>query len=181
MQTSKRFRMAFLLDEFKEKYLILRSLKENMNVIREKTPDFESNFIPNVVICYIVLPGGYLLSHFNDRIGKTPYVAVWSFGSSIQYFIKPPQLQNSNLLKPTEYEFTLGSRDFVFFNGVSVKHGYKQCRNDTFEEFFRFPDFGNKSYRMGITLHHFWDVSELSTYFYHGKSQQSPLHEASKI
>ena len=77
-------------------------------------------------------------------MGETPYVAVWSFGCSIQYFIKPPQKENC-ILKATEFEFTLASREFVFFDGVKVKHGYKKCKENTFEEFLRFPDF-KKSY-----------------------------------
>ena len=72
IQTSKRFRIAFLLEELKEKKLLLKTLHKNMKVIQEKTPGFGANFIPNVVICYVVLPGGTFFLIAMTNLGKLP-------------------------------------------------------------------------------------------------------------
>src|SRR5690606_37394884 len=98
LQTSSRSRISFLIDDFTEKYLLLKLNKRNIeNIIKNSNTVNEKlvNFAPNVVICFLVVPGGYLRSHTNDNVSsQSHFVSVWTFGCSVQYAVRPPNLKS---------------------------------------------------------------------------------------
>ncbi len=180
--------MPVILDEFSEKERLLRLFKQNIEQIRKTNPDL-ANFEPNCMFAFLVHPQGNLRSHLNKNEGNSPYVAVWSYGCTLKYFLEYPKdiikekkdMDNSDI----EYNacnFNLKSQDFLIFDGCHVKHGYKICYDWTFSSEKKIQLYLGKygitePYRLGIVLMRI-DKPEknLLPYFYHGKAQHDPLY-----
>jgi hypothetical protein len=185
-QTGKRSRMPVILDEFSEKDLLLQLLKENLSQIRKKFPNYAKGFRPNALIAFLVKPGGNLRGHVNEvTCKKHPHVAIWNFGCSVKYVLENPKDIENMDHSSVEYQsckFNLKSQDFLIFDGVHVKHGYKKCKKDTFSSEGKVPLYikscdVNTPYRLGIVLMQFDEIGELLPYYYHGETQHEPLYE----
>jgi len=189
-QADHRYRMAFELKLFTERDLILKLLDDKMNLIKKNDEKFDHNqFKPNVIICHLTHNQGFLKNHWDDEVGS-PYVAIWSFGSTIQYVIRPPKEEGKRKGKEkeddcevhaSEFKFLLNSGDFVFFNGRKVNHGYNHFNienfKNSFDPKFQFKDeiFGIKrEFRISIMLSEYDDVTKLSKYYYGGHNHNTP-------
>jgi hypothetical protein len=190
-QTSRRSRMYIHLNQFEHKKLILKLLKRQLKVIKQTHREFAEyllkNFKPNVMLCFFVEPGGSLKGHVNEKTNNQPWVAIFNFGCTLTYTVKPykiktdDKLQTSEEVRNSEHEFNFKSQDFVIFDGVKVYHGYKECKGPSFvcegKVPFYFPQYGiTDPFRLGVVLMQFDNLSKLPTYFYHGSAHTEPLY-----
>jgi hypothetical protein len=184
-QTARRTRMYIPLHEFRENTLLMHVYKKNLKIIWKKNSGFARNFRPNVLLCFLVEPGGSLRSHKNEVTSSQPFIAVWSFGCSITYQLRRYRKKSDNkgqtneLSTTSEIEFNFKSQDFLMIDGVKVKHGYKECEKETFYSECKipllFPQIGvTGEYRLGLVLIQFDNIDEVPIFFYNGKPHSQP-------
>jgi len=122
-QTSKRYRIAIPLESFSKKKLLIKLMKKNFQLIRNIHPNYAIDFEPNALILCLVKPGSFLKSHLNDKFSNQSFVAVWSFGCTIDYNLEIPKSFSNLYLDESKSAFVkkfcipIESRDFVTFNG----------------------------------------------------------------
>jgi hypothetical protein len=186
-QTSQRTRMFIPLAEFKERKLLMKEYKRNIKMIWSKNPEFARNFKPNVILCFLVKQGGYLRLHHNEKTSDQPFIAIWSFGCTLTYVLRPyrdkstDKKQTKETHRTSEFEFNLKSQDFLMIDGVKVKHGYKECNEFTFMSEGKVPLYHEQigvteEYRLGIVLFQFDDIIDVPVYFYNGKAHSEPKY-----
>jgi len=183
-QTTTRTRAAFQLESFPEKELLLCQLASHLLRIQKRNPTFAKDFSPNVLISFLVFHGGTLQTHINDDCGS-PFVAVWTFGNSLLYKMRPPnakrklirrQSLGENTISESEITFDFNSGDFLIFDGRKVPHGYLQCNDATFDSTCSMSDYIKGKFRLGITLAQYDDPSKLPVYFYNGMKHHLPKY-----
>jgi hypothetical protein len=177
--------MSIPLHEFSEKKLLIHEYNRNMALIWKKNREFARDFKPNILLCFLVQPGGSLRLHKNEVTSSQPFIAIWSFGCTITFVIRPHRKKSENKgqskesATPSEMEFNFKSQDFLMIDGVKVKHGYKECKEETFSSEGKvslyYPQIGvTNEYRLGIVLIQFDNLDEVPTYFYNGKPHSQP-------
>jgi hypothetical protein len=183
-QTAKRSRMPILLAEFTERERILKLITRNLNFIRQKDPKYAINFKPNVLIAFLVKPGGHLRMHVNERTGLTNFVCIFTFGCTVRFCLemkKEIQDLDNDGIEYSKCKFNFKSQDFLTFDGVQISHGYKNVKDWTFKSENKIPLTSikhgiTKPYRLALVAMEFSKVDELMAYYYHGQVQHTPLY-----
>ena len=72
-------------------------------------------------------------------------VAIFNFGCTLTYTVKQyksktvDKPQSSEEVRNSEKEFNFKSQDFVIFDGIKISHGYKECKDASFQSEGKVP------------------------------------------
>jgi hypothetical protein len=182
-QTSRRSRMPILLEDFSEKERFLKMLEKDLKIIRKQDKNYASNFKPNVLLAFLVEPGGSLRCHLNKKTSiDCNIIGIYSFGCTVRFSLENAKedLETSDVEYP-KCKFNFKSRDFLSFDGVKIRHGYKKVKKSTFcidQVPLTFPKFGlSEPCRLSIGAMQFDSLEGLKAFFYHGQNQHVPLYK----